>query len=80
MSIACGIGIGTCPPDWQLLQRVWEGEYLGRPTVVKQRFSKKYRHAVLDSKLTLTRLKQARPLARPTTLHACAGRRVHTIP
>ena len=42
-----------------MLQRVWEGEYLGRPTVVKQRFSKKYRHAVLDSKLTLTRLKQA---------------------
>lgn len=41
-----------------LLQRIWEGIYLGRPTIIKQRFSKKYRHALLDSKLTLSRLKQ----------------------
>ncbi len=28
------------------------------PTIVKQRFSKKYRHSLLDTKLTLSRLKQ----------------------
>ena len=50
-----------------LPQRIWEGEYLGRPTIIKQRFSKKYRHAALDSKLTLGRLKQARP----TPPHPC---------
>lgn len=41
------------------MQRVWEGRFLGRPTIVKQRFSKKYRHPQLDVKLTVSRLKQA---------------------
>ena len=39
-------------------QRVWEGTYLDVPAVIKQRFSKKYRHASLDTKLTQFRLKQ----------------------
>ena len=39
-------------------QRVWEGTYLDVPAVIKQRFSKKYRHASLDTKLTQSRLKQ----------------------
>ncbi len=55
------------------LQRIWEGEYLGRPVMVKQRFSKQYRHPALDSKLTLSRLKQARASAGRqacTALHA----------
>ncbi len=46
-------------------QRVWETVFCGRPCIVKQRFSKKYRHPALDAKLTLTRLKQeARSLLR----------------
>ena len=40
------------------LQRVWEGSYLDVPAIMKQRFSKKYRHAVLDKKITQSRLKQ----------------------
>ncbi|GAB4817061.1 hypothetical protein N2152v2_004107 [Parachlorella kessleri] len=53
--------------------RVWEGVFLGRPTMVKQRFSKKYRHPSLDAKLTAQRLKgevrsmlRARKLGVPT--------------
>jgi hypothetical protein len=38
---------------------VFKVQFLGRPTIVKQRFSKKYRHPTLDAKLTLLRLKQA---------------------
>ena len=40
------------------VQRVWAGTFLGRPTVVKQRFAKKYRNPVLDFRLNTTRLKQ----------------------
>ena len=46
-----------------LPQRVWEGTYLDVPAVIKQRFSKKYRHASLDTKITQLRLKQV--------LHLC---------
>ena len=42
------------------LQRVWEGVYLGRPVVLKQRFSKHYRHPALDARLTQARLRQVR--------------------
>ncbi|KAL3150614.1 hypothetical protein ABBQ32_000420 [Trebouxia sp. C0010 RCD-2024] len=38
--------------------RVWEGQFLGRPVIMKQRFRKKYRHPVLDTKLTVGRLNQ----------------------
>jgi len=44
---------------WNVLQRVFRVQFLGRPTIVKQRFSKKYRHPALDAKLTSLRLKQA---------------------
>ncbi|PRW58873.1 EKC KEOPS complex subunit bud32-like isoform X1 [Chlorella sorokiniana] len=37
--------------------RVWEGTFLSRPAIIKQRFSKKYRHPQLDGKLTASRLK-----------------------
>lgn len=40
------------------LQRVWSGEFLGRPVILKQRFNKQYRHPKLDSKLNTNRLKQ----------------------
>ena len=42
----------------EMLQRVYDGVFLGKPTIIKQRFSKKYRHPVLDSKLTQLRFKQ----------------------
>eukprot|EP00891_Asterochloris_glomerata_P003059 jgi/Astpho2/3059/Aster-03363 len=38
--------------------RVFETQFLGRPTIIKQRFSKQYRHPTLDAKLTTSRLKQ----------------------
>lgn len=39
-------------------QRLWEAQLAGRPAIVKQRFSKQYRHPTLDRKLTAARLKQ----------------------
>ncbi|KAL5561722.1 hypothetical protein UlMin_031469 [Ulmus minor] len=36
--------------------RVFESTFVGRKSIVKERFSKKYRHPTLDSKLTLKRL------------------------
>lgn len=36
--------------------RVFESTFVGRRCIVKERFSKKYRHPSLDSKLTLKRL------------------------
>lgn len=38
------------------LQRVFVSTFVGRKCVIKERFSKKYRHPLLDSKLTLKRL------------------------
>ncbi|XP_011621659.1 EKC/KEOPS complex subunit bud32 isoform X1 [Amborella trichopoda] len=36
--------------------RVFESTFMGRRSIIKERFSKKYRHPTLDSKLTLKRL------------------------
>ncbi|XP_027079768.1 uncharacterized protein [Coffea arabica] len=36
--------------------RVFESAFVGRRSIIKERFSKKYRHPSLDSKLTLKRL------------------------
>ncbi|KAL3644892.1 hypothetical protein CASFOL_010072 [Castilleja foliolosa] len=36
--------------------RVFESTFVGRRSIVKERFSKKYRHPSLDSKITLRRL------------------------
>ncbi|KAM3692979.1 hypothetical protein ACJW31_08G130200 [Castanea mollissima] len=36
--------------------RVFESNFVGRRSVIKERFSKKYRHPTLDSKITLKRL------------------------
>ena len=41
-----------------VMQRVFETQFLGRPAIIKQRFSKQYRHPTLDAKLTTSRLKQ----------------------
>ncbi|CAD7696580.1 unnamed protein product [Ostreobium quekettii] len=49
--------------------RVWEAPFLERPAIVKQRFSKKYRAAELDERLTLSRIKQeARSMLRARKL------------
>ncbi|GAQ79649.1 Protein kinase superfamily protein [Klebsormidium nitens] len=62
------------PPRGELLNqgaeaRVFVSTYLGRPAVIKQRFSKKYRHPTLDAKLTSRRLTgEARSLAKARKL------------
>lgn len=38
--------------------RVYRAEFLGKPTIVKERFPKRYRHRVLDEKLTHRRTVQ----------------------
>lgn len=38
--------------------RVYRAEFLGKPTVVKERFPKRYRHPALDEKLTHRRTAQ----------------------
>lgn len=38
--------------------RVYRVEFLGRPTIVKERFPKRYRHPSLDDKLTHRRTVQ----------------------
>ncbi|KAI8504757.1 TP53 regulating kinase [Branchiostoma belcheri] len=45
--------------------RLYRGTFLGKPTVLKERFSKKYRHPRLDEKLTTKRTQgEARTVAR----------------
>lgn len=53
--------------------RVFESNFVGRRCIIKERFSKKYRHPTLDSKLTVKRLNaearcmtKARKLGVPT--------------
>ena len=46
-------------------QRVYETTFCQRPAILKQRFSKRYRHAALDAKLTASRLRsEVRCMAR----------------
>ncbi|KAL5977501.1 hypothetical protein ACLOJK_021848 [Asimina triloba] len=49
--------------------RVFESSFLGRRSIVKERFSKKYRHPLLDSKLTLKRLNAVSFLLSSFALH-----------
>ncbi|XP_058772975.1 uncharacterized protein LOC131647080 [Vicia villosa] len=52
--------------------RVFESSFVGRRSVVKERFSKKYRHPTLDSKLTLKRLNaEARCTTKARRLGVC---------
>jgi hypothetical protein len=49
--------------------RLLTGAYFGRPAIVKERFRKRYRHPVLDEKLTKERMKgEARSLLRSVLL------------
>jgi TP53 regulating kinase-like protein len=52
----------TFPENVQLIKqgaeaRVYTGDFLGRPTIIKERFSKSYRHPLLDKALTLKRMR-----------------------
>lgn len=49
--------------------RVYENFFMGRKAIVKERFSKKYRHPILDSKITQKRLYgEARSVAKARRL------------
>ncbi|KAG5514486.1 hypothetical protein RHGRI_035780 [Rhododendron griersonianum] len=52
--------------------RVFESTFVGRRSIVKERFSKKYRHPTLDSKLTIKRLNaEARCTTKARRLGVC---------
>lgn len=66
--------------------RVFESIFVGRRSIVKERFSKKYRHPSLDSKLTLKRLKaearcmtKARKVGVPTPVLYSIDPLFHTL-
>uniref|UniRef100_M8CDB6 non-specific serine/threonine protein kinase n=1 Tax=Aegilops tauschii TaxID=37682 RepID=M8CDB6_AEGTA len=66
--------------------RVFVSTFVGRKCVIKERFSKKYRHPVLDSKLTLKRLNaearcmtKARRLGVPTPVLYAVDPLPHTL-
>lgn len=66
--------------------RVFESNFVGRRSVIKERFSKKYRHPLLDSKLTLKRLNaearcmtKARRLGVPTPALYGVDPLLHTL-
>ncbi|KAI4301224.1 hypothetical protein L6164_034523 [Bauhinia variegata] len=66
--------------------RVFESTFVGRRCIVKERFSKKYRHPTLDSKLTLKRLNaearcltKARRLGVPTPVLYAVDPVLHTL-
>jgi TP53 regulating kinase-like protein len=68
MAAACGtLELGS---DFKLIKqgaeaKLYKGNYLGRPTIVKERFKKSYRHADLDNHLTKERMKsEARAVLR----------------
>ncbi|KAM0944158.1 putative protein kinase STE-STE11 family [Dioscorea sansibarensis] len=66
--------------------RVYESTFVDRKAIVKERFSKKYRHPLLDSKLTLKRLNaearcmtKARKLGVPTPALYAVDHVLHTL-
>lgn len=66
--------------------RVFETTFVGRRCIIKERFSKKYRHPSLDSKLTLKRLNaearcmtKARKLGVPTPVLFSVDPVLHTL-
>jgi TP53 regulating kinase-like protein len=42
--------------------RIFASNFLGRPTIIKERFKKAYRHPQLDEKLTRERVASVRPM------------------
>ncbi|KAG6495292.1 hypothetical protein ZIOFF_043086 [Zingiber officinale] len=66
--------------------RVFKSTFVGRLSIVKERFSKKYRHPLLDSKLTVKRLNmevrcmtKARRLGVPTPVLYAVDPILHTL-
>ncbi|KAJ6817724.1 EKC/KEOPS complex subunit bud32 [Iris pallida] len=66
--------------------RVFESTFVGRRSIVKERFSKKYRHPSLDAKLTLKRLNaearcmtKARRLGVPTPVLYAVDPLLHSL-
>ncbi|XP_020687727.1 EKC/KEOPS complex subunit bud32 isoform X1 [Dendrobium catenatum] len=66
--------------------RIFDSDFVGRRSIVKNRFSKKYRHPALDSKLTLRRLNaearcmtKARKLGVPTPVLYAIDPLLHTL-
>ncbi|KAF8720562.1 hypothetical protein HU200_023818 [Digitaria exilis] len=66
--------------------RVFVSSFVGRQCVIKERFSKKYRHPLLDAKLTLKRLNaearcmtKARRLGVPTPVLYAVDPLLHTL-
>ncbi|XP_050671663.1 EKC/KEOPS complex subunit TP53RK [Leptidea sinapis] len=59
-----------CSNDFKILKqgaeaKLYLGNYLGKPTVIKERFKKKYRHPDLDESITKERIKnEARSIVR----------------
>jgi hypothetical protein len=68
MADACGAVKRGLECDFKLIKqgaeaKLYKGNYLGRPTIVKERFKKSYRHVDLDNHLTKERMKsEARAL------------------
>lgn len=62
--------MGIVSPQSQLLcqgaeSKVYKDEFLGKSVIIKERFSKKYRHPILDSDLRKTRTRcEARNIAK----------------
>lgn len=69
MAVAC-VAVKKFDTEFKLIKqgaeaKLYEGNYLGRPTIVKERFKKSYRHVDLDNHLTKERMKsEARALLR----------------
>jgi hypothetical protein len=55
------VTFASCDPHD--LQRVYFASFLGQPAVIKERFSKSYRHPVLDERLLKERLAWVRAVA-----------------
>jgi TP53 regulating kinase-like protein len=68
MADACGAVKRGLECDFKLIKqgaegKLYKGNYLGRPAIVKERFKKRYRHVDLDNHLTKERMKsEARAL------------------
>jgi TP53 regulating kinase-like protein len=70
MAEAHGVANRDLGNDFKLIKqgaeaKLYKGNYLGRPAIVKERFKKRYRHINLDDHLTKERMKsEARAILR----------------
>lgn len=60
--------------------RVYRTAFLGKPTIVKERFPKRYRHPVLDEKLTHRRtVQEVRSILRCRRAGSCICNNVNVL-